>query len=78
MDRLLQPELDALFDQQAVTTDPAARIAIYNQIDEMFAADVIWVGVWHDPDLWVYNQRVEGVRLNGADPFWNISTWAVR
>lgn len=72
------PELDALFDQQAVTTDPAARIAIYNQIDEMFSADVIWVGVWHDPDLWVYNQRVEGVRLNGADPFWNISTWAVR
>lgn len=70
-------ELDALFAQQATTTDPAARIEIFHQIDEMFSQDVVWVGVWHDPDLYVYNQRIEGVRLNGVNPFWNITSWTV-
>lgn len=70
-------ELDALFAQQATTTDPAARVEVFHQIDELFSQDVIWVSIWHDPDLYVYNQRIEGVRLNGKTPFWNINAWTV-
>ncbi len=69
------PELDELFAEQARTTEPQARIEIFHQIDQMITDDVIWVGVWYDPDLWAINSRVQNTLVSGADPFWNIANW---
>jgi ABC-type transport system substrate-binding protein len=68
-------ELDTLFDQQATEMDYDARVDIFHQIDEQLNAAVVWVGVWHDPDIWVVNNKVQNAQLNGATPFWNIYEW---
>lgn len=71
------PDLDALFEQQAVETDPEARKQLYYQIGKIMYDDVVWVGLWKDPDLWSISNRLQGVRLSGATPFWNAHEWTI-
>lgn len=68
-------EVDALFAEQARTTDPAARAEIFHQIDQLLFDDVAIVGVWFDPDIWALNARVVDARISGTDPFWNAGNW---
>ena len=70
-------ELDALFAQADAETDPATRVALFQQIDQIITDDVIWAGIWYDPDLWAINNRFGNTRVSGADPFWNIDSWTV-
>jgi peptide/nickel transport system substrate-binding protein len=70
------PELDALLDEQAVTTDPASRKALYEQIQQIMYDDMIYIGIWKDPDLTSINKRLQNVRL-AAMPFWNAHEWTV-
>jgi peptide/nickel transport system substrate-binding protein len=70
-------EVDALFAEQARTTDPAQRIAIFHQIDALIAQDVIWAGEWFDPDIWNVNTSVLNTEIAGADPFWNAVNWEI-
>ena len=70
-------ELDELFTQQATETDPEARKEIYYQIGRIMHDDVVWVGLWKDPDLWSVSNRLQGVRLSGATPFWNAHEWTL-
>ncbi len=70
-------ELDALFAEQARTTDYDARVAIFHQIDEVLFNDAVWIGVWYDADTWIVNNRVLNTAINGATPFWNINQWDV-
>ena len=71
------PDLDALFDQQATETDPEARKQLYYQIGKIMFDEVVWVGMWKDPDLWSVSNRLQGVRLSGATPFWNANEWTI-
>lgn len=71
------PELDALFDLQAVTVDMGERIAIFEQIQQIMMDEMIWLGVWQDNDIWSVANRLQNVRLSGADPFWNIGDWTI-
>jgi peptide/nickel transport system substrate-binding protein len=71
------PALDALFAEQAKTTDYDARVAIFHQISQVIYDDVIWVGVWYDADTWILNSRIQNAAINGASPFWNIAQWDV-
>lgn len=71
------PEVDALFAQQLITTDVEARIAIFHEIDRILNEEFIWLGVWYDPDVWVVNSRVENAAVNGVTPFWNAYEWSV-
>jgi len=71
------PELDELFTQQATTTDPEARKQLYYQIGQMMHDEVVWVGLWKDPDLWSSSNRLQGVRFSGATPFWNSHEWTI-
>lgn len=71
------PELDKLFDEQAVTTDPEARKELYYQIGQIMNDDVVWVGLWKDPDLWSVSNRLQNVRFSGATPFWNANEWTI-
>ena len=70
-------DLDALLDQQATETDPEARKEIYFQIEKIMHDDVVWVGLWKDPDLWSISTRLQNVKLSGATPFWNAHEWTL-
>jgi peptide/nickel transport system substrate-binding protein len=70
-------ELDALFQQQATTVDTAARIPLFAEIERILLDDMVWLGVWQDNDLWTVSNRLNDVRLSGADPFWNIAEWTL-
>jgi peptide/nickel transport system substrate-binding protein len=72
------PSLDELFAEQSRTLDYNARIQVFHQIDDKLAEGVIWASIWHDPDLWVLNKRVQNAKLNGATPFWNIADWDIQ
>ena len=71
------PDLDKLLDQQATTTDPEARKQLYYQIEQIMHDDVVWVGLWKDPDLWSVSTRLQNVRFSGATPFWNSHEWTI-
>lgn len=71
------PELDELFDRQAVTVDQQERIEIFYEIAEIMHEEMFWMGVRTDPDLWSINARLENVRISGVDPFWNAYEWDV-
>ncbi|HRQ24045.1 MAG TPA: ABC transporter substrate-binding protein, partial [Anaerolineales bacterium] len=70
-------EMDALLSQQAVTLDTQARINLYHQIAQLMYDEVIYIGIWEDPDLFSVNTRLQNVRLSGATPFWNCEEWTV-
>ena len=71
------PELDALFAEQARTVDYDARMAIFHQIDAKMYELATWIGIWYDADVWVINNRIQNAAVNGATPFWNIAEWDV-
>lgn len=71
------PRVDELMIKQAVTLDTAARIQIFMEIQQIIYDDVVYIGMWKDPDLWSINSRVKNVKLSGVYPFWNASEWEV-
>ncbi len=71
------PELDALFEEQARTTDLEARIGIWNEITRIMADELIWVGMWTDPDNYPVSNRMVNVKVNGTTPFWNAYEWDI-
>ncbi len=54
------------------------RIAIYGQIEQMMLDEMILPGVWQDNDMYSVSSRLEGVRISGVDPFWNIADWMIK
>jgi peptide/nickel transport system substrate-binding protein len=66
---------EALLVEQASTLDTQARIDLYHQISQWMYDNVIYVGIWKDPDLWSINSRLQNVKLSGAAPFWNAHEW---
>jgi peptide/nickel transport system substrate-binding protein len=71
------PELDELFELQATQADIDDRVATFHQIDEVLGSQFIWIGVWHDADVWITNPVVENTNLNGVTPFWNVANWTL-
>jgi peptide/nickel transport system substrate-binding protein len=70
-------ELDALFAEQARTVDREARIQLFYQIAQIMYDDVVWVGLWNDPDLWSVNNRLKNVVFSGGTAFWNVTDWDI-
>ncbi len=68
-------ELDALLKKQSATLDTQARIDLYHQISKLMYDQVLYIGIWKDPDLWSINNHLQNVKLSGAAPFWNASEW---
>jgi peptide/nickel transport system substrate-binding protein len=71
------PEMDALLKKQATTLDRDERIKLFYQIEKIMYDEVLYIGIWKDPDLWSVNKRLQGVKLSGATPFWNAAEWSV-
>jgi peptide/nickel transport system substrate-binding protein len=70
-------ELDALFQAQLVEFDPNARAGLFQQISKYVHDQVYWLGLFVDPDLWVTNPRLTGVKFSGVTPFYNIMEWDI-
>jgi len=69
--------LDALFKQEVVTSDPAARMTIFHQITRYMHDNVYYLGIWEDGDVWIVNPRITGAKFSGVTPFFNISEWDI-
>jgi peptide/nickel transport system substrate-binding protein len=72
---MCDPELDGLFQQEIVEADPAARMQLFHQISRKMYDEVIWLGLWQDPDLFGVNERLTDVKIGGTNPFYNIAEW---
>lgn len=68
-------ELDALMQEQVVTTDPAARIDLFHQITKYMHENVYYLGIWDDPDVWIVSPAITGYKFSGVTPFFNIAEW---
>jgi peptide/nickel transport system substrate-binding protein len=54
------PAMDRLLEQSEVTLDPAARRALYAQIQKIAAVDLPYVPLWWMDNVVVMNRRVTG------------------
>jgi peptide/nickel transport system substrate-binding protein len=70
-------DLDALLKKQSATLDTKARVDLYHQISQLMYDQVLYIGIWKDPDLWSINSHLQNVKLSGAAPFWNAADWTV-
>jgi peptide/nickel transport system substrate-binding protein len=67
--------LDGLFQEQLVTTDPAARVEIFHDITKYMHENVYFLNIWDDPDVWIVNPELSGYRFSGVTPFYNMAEW---
>jgi peptide/nickel transport system substrate-binding protein len=70
-------ELDALFQAQLVETDPAKRVELFHEISKYMHDNVYWFGLYVDPDMWLVNSDLTGVKFSGVTPFFNIMEWDI-
>ena len=68
-------ELDGLFQLQATQTNAEERTATFHQITKYMHDNVIWYGLWQDPDVWALSGRLQNVKMSGATPFYSIAEW---
>jgi ABC-type transport system substrate-binding protein len=71
-------DLDALFNKQATTVDPAARTPIFFQISQLVNDKVYWSSMWNDPDWWAVSKNMQNVKISGATMFWNSYEWDIK
>jgi len=69
--------LDELFVKQVSTTDPAARQEIFHDITKYMHENVYFLNIWDDPDVWIINPRVSGVKFSGVTIFFNVTEWDI-
>jgi peptide/nickel transport system substrate-binding protein len=72
---LCDEELEALFALQETQVDFAERQATFYQITQYIFENVLWLGVWQDPDLFGFSDRMLDVKISGATPFFNVFEW---
>jgi len=71
-------KLDELFQRQIVTVNTEERAEIFYEISKYVHDQVYWLGLWVDPDYWIVNERLTGVKFSGVTPFYNIMEWDVQ
>ncbi len=68
-------ELEALFVQQETQVDFAERQQTFYQITKYIYENVYWLGLWEDPDLFGFSDRMVNVKMSGATAFFNVAEW---
>lgn len=76
--RLCDETLDSLFALQATQTDFAERQQTFHEITKYMFDNVIWLGLWQDPDIWALSGRLQNVNMSGASPFYSIAEWDIQ
>jgi ABC-type transport system substrate-binding protein len=57
--------------------DPQARAEIFHQISKLVHDQVLWYGLYVDPDIWIVSPELTGVKFSGVTPFFNIMEWDI-
>lgn len=73
--QLCDEELDALFQLQATQTVFEERQQTLFEITQYMHDNVIWYGIWQDPDLWALSSTLGDVTMSGVTPFFDIAAW---
>jgi peptide/nickel transport system substrate-binding protein len=74
---LCDTELDSLIKLQATQLDVTERQKTIEKINQIFHDKVYWLGLWQDPDIWVYNSKLQNVKFSGVTPFFNVMDWDI-
>ncbi len=72
---LCDETLDSLFTQQTTQTNFEDRQQTFFEITQYMHDNMIWLGLWQDPDVWALSPKLENVRMSGATPFYDIESW---
>jgi peptide/nickel transport system substrate-binding protein len=72
---LCDEQLEALFAQQESQVDFAERQQTFYQITKYIFENALWIGLWEDPDLFGFSDRMLNVKISGATPFFNVAEW---
>ncbi|MFZ5912049.1 MAG: peptide ABC transporter substrate-binding protein [Chloroflexota bacterium] len=74
---LCDQTLEDMFVTQETQVDFAARQQTLYQITRYIYDNAYWIGLWQDPDLFGFSDRMTNVKLSGATPFFNVAEWDV-
>jgi peptide/nickel transport system substrate-binding protein len=72
---LCDEKLDGLFKKQLSQVDLAERQQTFQEITRYIYDNAFWIGLWQDPDLFMFSDRMINVKMSGATPFFNIAEW---
>ncbi|MFZ2098298.1 MAG: peptide ABC transporter substrate-binding protein [Anaerolineales bacterium] len=72
---LCDEKLDGLFQLQQTQVDFAERQQTFYEITRYIYDQAYWIGLWLDPDLFGFSDRMTGIKMSGATPFFNIAEW---
>ncbi len=73
--QLCDETLDGLFQLQSTQTNFDERQQTFFEISKYMHDNVIWYGIWEDPDIWALNPSLQNVTMSGATPFYSIASW---
>lgn len=62
--RYQNPRVDALLDQASSASDPALRLTLYREVQQIVADDVAYISLWHKTNVTVARHNLAGVRIN--------------
>jgi peptide/nickel transport system substrate-binding protein len=74
---LCDDKLEALFKQQESQVDFASRQQTFNEISRYIFDQAYWIGIWKDPDLFGFSDRMINVKMSGATAFFNVAEWDI-
>ena len=74
---LCDETLDALFRKQETQVDFNERQQTFYEITRYIYDNALWIGIWQDPDLFGFSDRMINVKMSGATPFFNIAEWDI-
>ena len=74
---LCDEELDGLFQKQSTQVDFAERQQTFYQITKYIFDNVLWLGLWEDPDLFGFSDRMLNVKMSGATSVFNVFEWDI-
>ncbi len=75
--RYCNEQVDALIRSTDTIADPAERAAVYNQADELIAADMAQLPLYQKPTFFAWYDDISGPKDNATQigPFWNVEEW---
>ena len=74
---LCDDKLEALFVKQESQVDFTARQQTFYEITKYIVDQAYYMGIWQDPDLFGFSNRMINVKMSGATAFFNVAEWDV-
>jgi peptide/nickel transport system substrate-binding protein len=71
-------EVDRILDETAVTVDRTIAKPRWDRLQEIMREEQPWTFLYYFPDLYVANERLQGVEMDGRGALVNVARWWVR